>query len=68
MDSDLDMMDANVDQPPPIRTIPHRVSAMMLDMIHHGDLTMEEAMRFLYPEEAEKIYSLDRWPWGPPEN
>jgi hypothetical protein len=30
-------------------------------------ITMEDAMRLLYPEEANKIYSPGRWPWGPPQ-
>ena len=30
-------------------------------------ITMEDAMRLLYPNEAEKIYAPDRWPAGPPK-
>jgi hypothetical protein len=51
------------------RTITACQSQMLLDYVSSGMLTMQEAMRWAFPEEAEAIYSLDRH-WGsapPPE-
>jgi hypothetical protein len=30
------------------------------------DLRMEDVMRHIFPEEAERIYDAGRWPFGPP--
>lgn len=31
------------------------------------DYTMEDAMRLLFPEQAECIYDPSRWPFGLPQ-
>jgi hypothetical protein len=51
----------------PRRTVKPDVAVYVLDFVSSGDLTMEAAMRLVFPEEADIRYNAARWPWGPPE-
>ena len=51
------------DQP---QLVEPQVALDVLAIVSSGDLTMEAAMRHLYPEVATQIYNPGRWPWGPP--
>jgi hypothetical protein len=53
---------------PEERRVPAKICMGVISRISAGELSMEEAMRLLYPEEAEKIYQADLWPFGPPKN
>lgn len=50
----------------PTRTVSLEAARNVLSMVHAGELTEEQAYRLLFPEEAAGVYSLDRWPYGPP--
>lgn len=45
--------------PIPLRVVDPKVSGWVTDLVSAGDLTQEEAMRLLFPEEAARIYDLD---------
>ena len=49
---------ASSEQP---RTVPTAVAMAVLSWVDNG-LSMEDAMRLLYPEEAKTIYDPSRWP------
>jgi len=51
----------------PTRTVDMEVAKAHMDLVSSVDLTMEDSMRSLFPEDAAKIYAPDRWPWGPPK-
>lgn len=46
-------------KPIPVRAVDPRVAIRVSDMVTVGELTQEQAMRLLYPEEAARIYDLD---------
>lgn len=45
--------------PIPVRAIDPKLSAILVDVVRSGDLSFEEAMRLVFPEEAARIYDLD---------
>ena len=45
--------------PQPTRTVSPEVAKMYLNLISSGDLSMEESMRQLFPEDAV-AYDLDK--------
>ena len=49
----------------PERIIDPRVALAVLSQVG-PDLSMEQAMRILFPDEAKKIYDAGRWPCGLP--
>ena len=51
-------------EPVPIRQIDPAVSNFALSMVG-PDLSFENAMRLLFPEEAAEMYNPGRWPCGP---
>ena len=46
-----------------LRKVPTADAMAVLSWVGNG-LSMEDAMRLLYPEEAKTIYDPSRWPWG----
>ena len=42
----------------PTRTVSPELSALHINAVRSGDLTMEASMRILFPEDAAKIYNL----------
>ena len=45
--------------PIPVRAIDPKLSRLLVDVVRSGDMTMEDAMRLAFPEEAARIYDLD---------
>ena len=45
--------------PIPIRDIDPRVSTYLMSLVSSGDLTFEETMRLVFPEEAARTYDID---------
>ena len=43
-----------------IRTVSPEVAREHLALISSGDMSMEESMRILFPEDAANIYDLDK--------
>ena len=52
---------------PPVETADPEYARFVNSFVRSGDLTMEESMRILFPDEAQQIYNPSRWPWGDPE-
>lgn len=53
-------------QPISVRIVSTEAARNVLSMVNAGELTEEQAYRLLFPEEAAGVYTLDRWPYGPP--
>jgi hypothetical protein len=53
--------------PQPTRTVSPEVAKIYLNLISSGDLSFEESMRQLFPEDAV-AYDLDNNLWGQPRS
>lgn len=51
----------------PTRRVLLEDALTVLQIVRSGDLSREEGMRLLFPEDAAKIYNPGRWPFGPPK-
>jgi hypothetical protein len=53
--------------PQPTRTVSPEVAKLHLSLISSGDMSFEESMRQLFPEDAV-CYDLDNNFWGQPRS